>query len=66
MCQAYEGERAYMARCEKSMRKKGYDAMKAGVARDDNPEPDHELPEYSHKRQWWDGWDTANAGKEPW
>lgn len=66
MCQAYEGERDYLFVQEKWIRQKGYDAQKAGVPRDANPERDHELPDYSDKRQWWFGWDTAAAGRESW
>jgi hypothetical protein len=66
MCQAYEGERNYLLGVDKHIRQKGYDAQKAGVPRDTNPERDHEFPEYSHKRQWWMGWDTAADGRDAW
>lgn len=66
MCQAYEGERNYLFAKEKRVREKGYNAFKEGVPREANPERDHENPEYSHKRQWWFGWDTAAAGRELW
>ncbi len=66
MCQAFDGEKAYMFRAEKSLRKKGYDAMLMGVAREDNPDRDHELESYSDKVQWWRGWDTAAEGRELW
>ena len=66
MCQAYEGERNYMLAQEEWIRRKGYDAQKAGVPRDENPGRDHSNPEYSDKHQWWMGWDTAAAGREAW
>ena len=66
MCQAFEGERRYMDACDEFTRLKGYNAQKAGVAREDCPERDHPLPEYSDVRQWQTGWDTAAAGREPW
>lgn len=66
MCQAYEGEADYLFAREKWIRQKGYDAQKAGVPRGANPEPDHENPEYSDKRQWWFGWDTAADGRAAW
>ncbi|MCZ2113546.1 MAG: hypothetical protein LC131_06895 [Anaerolineae bacterium] len=66
MCQAFEGEQNYLLARDKHLRQKGYDAQKAGVPRDGNPESDHENPEYSDKRQWWFGWDTAAKGREAW
>lgn len=66
MCQAYEGERDYILGHERWMRERGYDAQKAGVPREANPERDHENPEYSDKRQWRHGWDTAAQGRELW
>lgn len=66
MCQSYEGERDYMFAREKRVRQKGYDAQKTGVPRDANPERDHAIPDYSDKRQWLLGWDTAAAGREVW
>lgn len=66
MCQAYEGEHAYIMARDKAVRRRGYDAQRMGVARDANPEPDHPNPEYSDKLQWWYGWDTAAKGREPW
>lgn len=66
MCQAFDGEQRYMLARDKNLRQRGYNAQKSGVARDANPEPDHELPEYSDKRQWWFGWDTAAQGEETW
>lgn len=65
MCQAYEGERNYILAHEEYIRRKGYDAQKAGMPRDSNPERDHTNPEYSDKRQWWFGYDTAAKGQEP-
>lgn len=66
MCQAYEGERDYILGHERWMRERGYNAQKACVSREANPERDHENQEYSDKRQWWLGWDTAAAGRDPW
>lgn len=66
MCQAFEAESNYMRATDRWLREKGYNAQKLGAARDTNPESDHENPEYSHKRQWWLGWDTAAAGREKW
>ncbi len=66
MCQAFEGEQNFMLGQEQWIRQKGYDAQKAGVPRDANPERDHALEEYSDKVQWWLGWDTAAKGREPW
>lgn len=66
MCQAYEVEHSYMLSRDRWTRKKGYDAQKAGVPREANPEQDHPNPEYSDKRQWWSGWDAAAAGRNAW
>lgn len=66
MCQAFEDERIYMQSRDQNTRRRGYDAFHAGTPRDANPEPDHELEEYSDKRQWWLGWDTANYGMRFW
>ena len=55
-----------MLASDKATRRRGYDAFKAGIPREDNPEQDHALREYSHKVQWWYGWDTAQKGREPW
>ena len=66
MCQAFEGERNYMLAHERGIRRKGYEAQKASVPREENPESDHPNPEYSDKRQWWYGWDTAAGGRELW
>jgi hypothetical protein len=66
MCQTFEGERNYLLAQEKRIRQKGFDAQKAGVLREANPERDHELPYYSDKRQWWLGWDTAADGRKLW
>lgn len=35
---------------DKWIRQKGYEAQKAGIPKSDNPERDHEIPEYSDKR----------------
>lgn len=66
MCQAFEGERNSILAHEEYIRRKGYDAQKAGVPRDANPERDHTNPEYSDKRQWWFGYDTAVQGQSHW
>lgn len=66
MCQAYEGERDYLLAQDRATRRRGYEAQKAGLPRECNPERDHELPEYSDKQQWWLGWDTAAKGREAW
>lgn len=66
MCQAFDGERSFLLSMDRATRKRGYDAQKAGIPRDKNPEQDHELPEYSDKRQWWTGWDLANNGRSIW
>jgi hypothetical protein len=66
MCQAFAGESAYMFARDKWIRRKGYDAQRAGVPREDNPELDHPNPEYSNKRQWDLGWQTAASGDKPW
>lgn len=66
MCQAFEGEQRAMFAHDRYVRRKGWDAQKAGVPREDNQEPDHPLPDYSDKNQWWLGWDTAAKGEEPW
>lgn len=66
MCQAFDGERAYMLQSEKNTRRRGYDAMKAGKPRNSNPERAHELQEYCSRAQWFYGWDTALDGREPW
>ena len=66
MCQAFEGESNYIHARDKHIRSRGYDAQKAGVPRAENPERDHELPEYSDKNQWWYGWDTAAEGRSKW
>ncbi len=66
MCQAFEGEQNFLLAMDKSTRRRGYDAQKAGIPRDDNPEQDHNNPRYSDKVQWWYGWDTAAEGREPW
>ena len=66
MCQAFEGERNYIHARDKSIRSRGYDAQKAGVLRDANPEIDHSIPQYSDKNQWWNGWDTAASGRAKW
>lgn len=66
MCQAYEDERDYLFARDAWVRRRGYDAQKAGIPRESNPEPDHENPEYSDQRQWWMGWDTAANGSELW
>ena len=66
MCQAFEGESNYMRAKDKWIREKGYDAQKKGVPRDKNPESDHANQEYSDKRQWWLGWDTAAKGETKW
>lgn len=66
MCQAYEGEAAYLRASDKACRLRGYNAYKAGVSLADNPEADHSLKEYSRKYQWELGWLTAENGREPW
>lgn len=66
MCQAYEGERDYMADRDAWIRSKGYDAQKAGLPKSDNPEQDHIYPEYSDKKQWDLGWDAAANGRPLW
>lgn len=66
MCQAYEGEAAFLRASDKLCRLKGYEAQKAGVPLEANPEPDHSLKEYSRKHQWELGWRTAEAGREAW
>jgi len=66
MCQAYEAEQASIFFHDKCVRSRGWNAQKEGVPREDNPEPDHPLPEYSDKRMWWQGWDTAERGEEKW
>lgn len=66
MCQASEGESSYLSARDKRLRLAGYNAQKAGTPREANPEPDHCNQQYSDKRQWWLGWDTAKSGQEPW
>lgn len=66
MCHAYEGEREYLNSREKWIRSKGYEAHKAGLPKTSNPEQDHEYPEYSDRRQWDFGWETAESGMELW
>lgn len=66
MCQAFEGERNYLLAHQKIVRKRGWDAQKAGIPREQNPEYDHPLKEYSDKVQWWYGWDTAAEGRDAW
>jgi hypothetical protein len=66
MCQAAEGESDYLVARDGWIRRKGYEAQKARVPRSANPEQDHTLPAYSDKRQWYLGWDTAEAGEEVW
>ncbi|MGH1429784.1 MAG: hypothetical protein ACRBB4_01570 [Neptuniibacter sp.] len=66
MCQAFEGEQSWLLAHDRSVRKRGFDAQKSGVNREDNPEPTHELKEYSDAEQWWLGWDTAAAGSDFW
>ena len=66
MCQAYEGEAAGIRWHDKCVRERGYNAFLAGVALEDNPEADHPNPEYSDKRQWAFGWETAKEGRPRW
>lgn len=66
MCQAFAGEQSYLFARDKSTRRRGYDAQKAGIPRDKCPERDHPDPEYSDVRHWQNGWDTAAEGREPW
>lgn len=66
MCQAFAGEQSYLLVRDERTRRRGYDAHKAGVPREENPEDDHQNPEYSDKRQWWFGWDTAAEGRDAW
>lgn len=67
MCQMSEGERNYLTAVDRSTRKRGYDAFKAG-----EPitaalaEADHPLKQYSDRRQFEMGWRTAEAGRDPW
>ena len=66
MCQAFEGEQRFFLACQKATRRRGYEAQKAGVPRDKNPERDHPSEEYSDKKQWWYGWDTAARRRKLW
>lgn len=66
MCQAYESERDYMSSRSAWIRRKGYEAQKAGVAKKENPESSHPMPEYSDQVEWDLGWETAAAGRPLW
>lgn len=66
MCQAFEGESAYITARDKATRKRGYDAWGSGVKLSECPEQSHELKEYSDAFQWSLGWETADLGMEFW
>lgn len=70
MCQAYEGERNFIAAGERFNRKLGYEAQKKGEPRTSNPCHDYFDGKYSPHNYdynaWHMGWDTAAAGRELW
>ncbi len=66
MCQAYDGEQRAIFFHERFIRKKGFEAFHSGISLEDCPEADHPNPQYSDRRQWGLGWETAKEGRECW
>jgi len=66
MCQQHAGEQAYMYACEKSYRKRGYEAQREGRARDSHSYEADLVYLNGDIEHWQIGWDIAAGNRELW